>query len=470
MNELEGKVNYFIGNDPAKWRTDVPTFGRVRYAEVYPGMDVVYYGNQRQLGIRLRGRARTRRARRSSFSSRARTKSKWTRAGDLLLTLGETASIRQPKPVVYQEVAGARRAVEGGYAVGARRAGRLRVGEYDRSAAARHRPGAGLFHLPRRQRQRRGPRHRGGLLRQRLHLRRHHLDQLPHGQRLRRHVQHRQLAAARRLRHEAQRGGHGPRLLHLPRRQRQHREPQRRRRVYGIAVDSAGNAYVAGDTRSTNFPTANAVKATFGGGLSEAFVTKLNAAGNALVYSTYLGGDSFDSATSIAVDSSGNAYVTGRTTSTNFPTVNPIQATFAGGGSDAFMTKINAAGSALVYSTYLGGGGGNGFDTAFGIAVDSAGNAYVTGPTSSTNFPTANAIQATFGGGTDGDAFVTKINAAGTALVYSTYLGGSDNDIAQRHRGGFVRQRLRHGQHRFDQLPHGQRLQTAHSAAPRTPS
>ncbi len=131
------------------------------------------------------------------------------------------------------------------------------------------------------------------------------------------------------------------------------------------------------------------------------------------------------------MDSSGNAYVAGRTTSSNFPTVNPIQATFAGGGSDAFITKLNAAGSALVYSTYLGGGGGNGFDAAFGIALDPAGNAYVTGPTLSTDFPTANPIQATFGGGTDGDAFVAKINAAGSALVYSTYLGGSGSDSPQ---------------------------------------
>ena len=118
----------------------------------------------------------------------------------------------------------------------------------------------------------------------------------------------------------------------------------------------------------TDFPTANALQSTFGGGLFEGFLTKLNAAGSALVYSTYIGGDTFDSAASVAVDSSGNAYVAGRTTSSNFATVNPIQATFAGGGSDAFIMKFNAAGSALIYSTYLGGGGGNGFDAVFGIA------------------------------------------------------------------------------------------------------
>lgn len=146
----------------------------------------------------------------------------------------------------------------------------------------------------------------------------------------------------------------------------------------GIAVDSSGNAYLAGETRSTNFPLANAFDATFAG-LFEGFLTKLNPAGSALVYSTYIGGDSFDSATSVAVDSSNNPYVAGRTTSSNFPTLNPIQATFAGGGSDAFIMKFNAAGSALVYSTYLGGGGGNGFDAAFGLALDPANNAYITG-------------------------------------------------------------------------------------------
>src|SRR5206468_9430526 len=130
-------------------------------------------------------------------------------------------------------------------------------------------------------------------------------------------------------------------------------------------VDVAGNAYVAGNTNSTDFPTANPLQAASGGG-SDAFVTKIDAAGAALVYSTYVGGTQSDSAAGIAVDGAGNAYVTGSTASAYFPTAHPVQPGL-GGGSDAFVTKIDAAGSALMYSTYLGGTHG---DSAAGIAVD----------------------------------------------------------------------------------------------------
>ncbi len=157
----------------------------------------------------------------------------------------------------------------------------------------------------------------------------------------------------------------------------------------GIAVDGSGNAYVTGITQSTNFPTANPLQATNGGGY-DAFVTKINAAGSALVYSTYLGGSGTDNGFAIAVDVSGNAYVTGNTTSTNFPSTNPMQATI-GGVQDAFVTKINAAGLAYVYSTYLGG---SGTEYGEGIAVDVSGNAYVTGNTNSTNFPVTDPLQA----------------------------------------------------------------------------
>ena len=191
----------------------------------------------------------------------------------------------------------------------------------------------------------------------------------------------------------------------------------------GIAVDAPGNAYVTGQTQSTNFPTVNAIQPSLGGG-SDAFVTKINAAGTALVYSTYLGGNDYDYGEGIAVDASGNAYVTGQTVSTNFPIVNAIQPA-NGGNNDAFVTKISTAGSALVYSTYLGGSNA---DSGIGIAVDASGNAYVTGQTTSPNFPTVNALQPAIGGSYD--AFVTKIDAAGSALVYSTYLGGSSDDLS----------------------------------------
>ncbi|MHB8748316.1 MAG: SBBP repeat-containing protein, partial [Aggregatilineales bacterium] len=169
-----------------------------------------------------------------------------------------------------------------------------------------------------------------------------------------------------------------------------------------------------------SFPTTSgAFQPAYGGGGNDAFVTKLNAAGSALVYSTYLGGSDLDQANGIAVDINGNAYVTGETASTDFPLSSAAQGT-AGGNTDAFVTKLNAAGSALSYSTYLGGGQ---FDDGTAIALDSNGNAYITGYTQSTNFPTtAGAYQTTFRG--PQAVFVTKMASAGT-LVYSTFLGGA---------------------------------------------
>jgi hypothetical protein len=192
---------------------------------------------------------------------------------------------------------------------------------------------------------------------------------------------------------------------------------------YGITVDAAGSAYVAGLTSSTNFPTYNAFQKTLGSSSGNAFVTKLGPDGSNLVYSTYLGGDGSDKASAIAIDTAGNAYVAGVTSSTNFPTRNAFQKAL-GQVENAFVTKLGAAGSNLVYSTYLGG---NSYDYGYGIAVDAATNAYVAGYTFSTNFPTRNAFQTTLGG--EINAFVTKLGPSGSNLVYSSYLGGSGSDI-----------------------------------------
>ena len=188
----------------------------------------------------------------------------------------------------------------------------------------------------------------------------------------------------------------------------------------GIAVDSSGNAYVAGLTTSTNFPAVAGSYRTTNGGGRDAFVTKLGPSG-ALVYSTYLGGSGLDEANGIDIDASGNAYITGVTASTNFPTLGAYQ-TLAGGGDDVFVTKLNASGSGLVYSTYLGG---TDDDESLAIAVDGPGSAYVTGATFSSNFDTLNAFQIAL---VDFDAFVTKLSASGSTLAYSTYLGGTGLD------------------------------------------
>ncbi len=163
---------------------------------------------------------------------------------------------------------------------------------------------------------------------------------------------------------------------------------------------------------------------------SHVLVTKLNAAGTALAYFTFLGGTAGASSVrqAIAVDAASNAYVTGATGSTNFPVVNPAQAT-PGGQGDAFVAKFNVAGNALLYATYLGGSGQEGFrGGGTGIAVDAQGSAYVTGDTDSMNFPNPNAVQPTLGGGTS-DAFVTKLSPNGSTFVYSTYLGGSGVEL-----------------------------------------
>ena len=246
----------------------------------------------------------------------------------------------------------------------------------------------------------------------------------------------------------------------------------------GIAVDGSGNACVTGITVSYDFPTLNPYQGTHQGGTLDAFVTKLSSTGNTLIYSTYLGGGDYDFGTGIAVDGSGNAYATGYTGSSNFPTLNPYQTgggvfvtKFSGhgtmtystclnggsgqgiavdgsgnayvtgytsssdfptlnpyqtyqGGSDVFVTKLSNSGDGLIYSTYLGGGQS---EWGTGIAVDGSGNAYVTGGTSAPNFPTQNPYQGTYQGGSN-DAFVTKLSSSGNSLIYSTYLGGGGDD------------------------------------------
>lgn len=194
--------------------------------------------------------------------------------------------------------------------------------------------------------------------------------------------------------------------------------------VNGIAVDGSGNIYVVGETHSTNFPTVSPIQGTNASGDS-AFVTKINSSGATLAYSTYLGGSNVNLATGIALDSSNNAYVTGITDSSDFPTTTGVAQSTFGGVEDGFVTEVKADGSAWVYSTYVGGGS---TDDALAIAVDAAGEAYVTGDTNSSNFPTVNAAQAALGGSSAINVFVTKLSAGGTAFLFSTYYGGNLDD------------------------------------------
>lgn len=414
--QAPGRVNYFTGNDASKWQTDIPTYSRVRYAEVYPGVDIVYYGNQRQLEYDFVV-APGRDPQPIKLQFGGADKIEVNAEGELLLSLGASV-VHQPKPLIYQDVAGERRIVEGGYSLGGDNTVSFALGVYDATLPLVIDPTLVYSTYV-----------GGSSGDQALDFA---LDSAGNAY-ITGFTASTNFPTANAL--QSTNGGFqdafvtkinaaGTAFVYSTYLGGDSGEQAR-----GIAVDSAGNAYVTGFTGSTNFPTANAIQSTLDVGGQDAFVTKLNAAGSALVYSTYLGGtgpsNSAEFGEGIAVDSAGNAYVTGSTFSNNFPVVNAIQATF-GGFTDSYVSKINAAGSALVYSTYLGGS-----DSEIGrdVAVDSAGNAYVTGNTTSTNFPAANAVQATYGGAQD--AFVSKLNAAGSAFVYSTYLGGSARDDGQ---------------------------------------
>ena len=192
--------------------------------------------------------------------------------------------------------------------------------------------------------------------------------------------------------------------------------------AYAIAIDSEGSAYVTGSTRSSDFPTVSSYDNSYNGE-DDCFLLKLNAAGNELFYSTYIGGSSSDDGESIIVDSEGSAYVTGSTRSSDFPTMSAYDNSYNGAG-DCFVLKLNVTGSELFYSTYIGGSSS---DYAQSIAIDSEGNAYVTGDTGSSDFPIVSPLGGVYNGG-EGDCFVFRINATGDSLRYSNYFGGSSED------------------------------------------
>jgi hypothetical protein len=193
---------------------------------------------------------------------------------------------------------------------------------------------------------------------------------------------------------------------------------------FGISVDGAGNAYVTGETTSSDFPTISGSYDTTFNGDYDAFLVKLNAGGTDLIYATFLGGSNEDDGYSIAVDGDGNAYVTGLTDSSDFPTISGSYDTTFNGNYDAFSVKLNASGTNLLYATFLGGSYSDGGSS---IALDGEGNAYLTGSTSSSDFPTVSGSYDTSYNGNE-DAFLVKLNTDGTDLIYATFLGGSYPD------------------------------------------
>ena len=380
-DRLEGAGNYLIGSDSDRWLTGVPHYGRVLYNEVYPGIDLAYYGNRRQLEFDFMvGPAADPHAIRLDFDGAMSLDI--DTAGNLIVHASES-DFTLLAPFLYQDVDGVKLPVGGGYSLkGPTEVGFL-VGAYDRSKTLVIDP----------------------VIEYSTYLGGTGLDQ-----------------------------------------------------ANGVAVDTAGNLYVTGNTSSVDFPTQGPLQPALDG-TSDAFVLKLSEDGSTLLYSTYIGGRSGDSGIGIAVNTVGEAYVTGHTTSTDFPTAGPLQASNAGGLGDAFVLKLDSTGSALLYSTYLGG---NQTDKGNAIAVDQSGNAYVTGFTNGpfpNTFPQVGGFQAGPGGGSF-EAFVAKLDPAGSALVYSSFLGGGNTEEGRGIAVDSAGNTYVTGNTTLHQLPLGQRNST----------
>jgi beta-propeller repeat-containing protein/FIMAH domain-containing protein len=485
LEQLIGKSHFYLGTDQKNWRPDVPLFGRVEYREIYPGIHLVYYGTQQQLeydfviepGADLNDIV---------LAFEGQHDIRIDPDGDLVLNTN-VGEIRQQAPRVYQDVRGIRHEVVGNYVIkGANQVG-FRLSAYDPHTPLVIDPvltystylgGSGddgnLFDMgvdvdadgnmyvagrtvsvdfPVANAQQ-------ALLSGGSDVFITKLD--PTGQNLiystfiggpanevefftglavdaagnayvTGHTSSLSFPTTVGVVQPAYRGGSedgfvlkldaSGSLVYST-----YLGGNSGDRGFSVAVDGSGQAFITGETLSPNFPTTPGAFQVPRPGGQDAFVTKLSPNGSTFVYSTYLGGTGADRGQDIAVDSAGNAHVTGIVfTSTNFPTSSEaFQRTFGGGSGDAFVTKLNAAGSALMYSTYLGG---SAFDTGDGIALDPLGNATVVGSTASPDFPTEAALQGNYGGGAN-DVFVTKLSSAGSALVFSTYLGGDFNDFS----------------------------------------
>jgi hypothetical protein len=415
---LPGKVNYFIGADPAEWHSNLPAYGDVTYSGLYSGIDLSYGGK----GGNLKGTYTVApgvdpNLIRWQYTGASNPQTSVSNEGMLQVQVGgsQPFTITEQAPVAWQEIAGERIPVAVRYLVAADGSVGFALGAYDRTQPLTIDPtltystylggnwaeygfgiaadSAGNFYVVGMTNSTNFPTvnayqgsNRG-------------IDDV---------IVAKFNSAGQPIYITYLGGNHVDWGL-------------------DITADADGNAYITGFTASTNFPVANAYQPTSGGGAYDAFITKLNPTGSALVFSTYLGGNDNENSHgsgaqsgAIALDANGNIYVTGYTDSTNFPVLNAIQPNLVN-IEDAFITKFNPAASAIIWSTYLGGVRN---DQPKGIAVDSAGNVVIAGFTTSDNYPTVNAYQSSLLG--TYDAFVSKINAAGSALIYSTYFGGHD--------------------------------------------
>ena len=473
--ELAGRVNFLLGDDPGAWRTGLPTFAAIRYRELYPGIDLLYTVEGASL--------------KSEFvvapgADPGRIRVRWRGARSIRLEAGElvvdteAGEFRERAPVLYQIVGGIRREVPGGFRLFEDGDVGFLVGPYEAALALYIDPeidfstflgGSSIDYATAIALDASGRvlvagwtdstnfpvvnpfRGRAGSVDAFLV---------------------RYNAAGTAIEFATYLGGSSD------------------DRALALTVDGSGQPVLAGFTASTNFPVQNAAQTSSGGG-RDAFLAKLNASGTGFIFSTYLGGAGQDEARAVTMDASGNIYLGGATYSTNFPTLNAFQTANAGGqdgflakfspggsrlystllggqaddrvnavavdssgqlyatgatasvnfpvvsgafqpnsggGQDAFVVKISAAGSQRIYSTYLGGSG-SAPEEGLAIAVDGGGSAYVAGVTSSANFPVAGAFQNVHRGG-GADAFLARLNPAGSGLLFSTYYGGGGADYA----------------------------------------
>ena len=347
QTQLPGTVNYILGDDPTQWATDLPTYQSIVYQELYPGIDLSYDGTNG----RLKGTYTVAPGANPSliqWQHEGATAVSLDVAHNLHISLpgAAEAMLVEKAPVAWQEIYGQRQMVTAAYVIAANNTVGFSLGSYNNAYP---------------------------------------------------------LIIDPTLIYSTTLGGSSFEV------------------VEGIALDSEGIIYITGTTSSVDFPTANPYEAD--DAYTDIFVAKINAAGDSLIYSTYIGGGGDDEASSIAVDSNGLAYLTGSSDSSDFPVINALQDS-KGGLDDAVILKLKASGNVLLISTYLGG---SSVESGEGLALDADNNIYVTGLTASANFPTAAAWDSSLGGTTD--AFVTKMNSAGDAWVYSSYLGGSDVDF-----------------------------------------
>jgi hypothetical protein len=404
---LPASANYFIGNDPSDWHTNIPTYARVLCESVYPGVDMIYHGSRgkleydfvvapgseaNQIKLRFEGAKET-------------TIDPW---GNLIIQAQGT-EVRHNKPVAYQEADGERQEVRAEFNLFDDDTVGFQIGEYDRTRELVIDPvlvfstylggsaadlGGGIFVDSE------GSAYVLGDSRS---------SDFTHGTEDNADIFIGKFSADGGTFAYAFFGG------------------SKDDSATGLAVDADGNTYISGSTQSNDIAGPNSINPTLSGS-SDALVIRFNL-DSGFSYSTIVGGAGDETGVSIALDDNGNAYISGKTTSIDFPTVNAIQPAYGGGDSDSFVAKIAVDGASLVYSTYLGGGSAENLVGRTGIAVDSAGIAYVTGDTQSTDFPLEAPLRSTKTGDASSlDAYVSKIDPTGSSFVYSTYAGGTEDD------------------------------------------